>query len=38
MEEKYEEESNKILIYGNISDEKFANEQKFTYLCSKYEE
>lgn len=36
MEEK--NESDKILIYGNISNETFANEQKFTYLCSKYEE
>jgi hypothetical protein len=33
-----EVESEKIEVYGNISEETFANEQKFTYLCSKYEE
>jgi hypothetical protein len=37
-EEENEVESTKILVYGNISDEKFADVEKFTYLCSKYEE
>jgi len=39
MEEKEEEiEGEKIAIYGNISEEMFANVNNFTYLCSKYEE
>jgi hypothetical protein len=36
-ENEAEVESRKILVYGNISDEKFGNEEIYTYLCSKYE-
>lgn len=37
MEENNEEESNKILIYGNISDETYKKQQLFDYLVNKYE-
>ena len=38
MEENCDEqkESDKILIYGNISSETFGNVSNFTYLVSKY--
>jgi hypothetical protein len=39
MEENEEEvESVKTEVYGNISEETFGEMEKFTYLCSKYEE
>lgn len=38
MEENLEIESKKIMYYGNLTEELFGNEEKFAYLCSKYEE
>jgi len=39
MEEKEEEvEGKKIEVYGEISAETFGKMEKFSYLCSKYEE
>jgi hypothetical protein len=38
MEEEEGVESDKILVYGNMSEETYSEQQKLLYLVGKYEE
>jgi len=37
MEEDYENEGEKIKVYGNLTEETFGEINKFDYLCGKYD-